>query len=66
MKTTKPINFKVETAIVFFVLALTTAAVCGIIYVLHDSWVEPETKCFDTAVHSERYCRTQSDWGVIV
>ena len=24
--------------------------------------VEPETRCFDTAVKSERYCRTQGDW----
>ena len=25
---------------------------------------EPETRCFDTAVKSERYCRTQNNWSI--
>jgi len=25
---------------------------------------EPETRCFDTAVKSERYCRTQNTWSI--
>ena len=26
--------------------------------------VEPETRCWDTAVKSERYCKTQNEWSI--
>ena len=33
-----------------------------IVYILHASITVPETRCFETVVEAEMYCRTQNNW----
>lgn len=54
-----------ETALAAFFMALTIGGMIAVLVMLDSAWAtkpEPEKRCFNTAVHSERYCRTQLYW----
>jgi len=56
-----------ETALAAIFMVIVIAGGIALLVILDSAWAETppsETRCFDTAVKSERYCRTQSIWEV--
>jgi hypothetical protein len=56
-----------ETALAAFFMVIVIAGGIALLVILDSAWAktpQPETRCFDTAVLTERYCRTQSIWEI--
>ena len=58
----EPVETWWETALAAIAMIFVLGGMIAMLVVLDSAWAEPETRCFDTAVKSERYCRTQETW----
>ena len=52
-----------ETALAAIGLLLTLAGIIAVLVMLDSAQIEPEERCFETAVSETNYCREQRTWN---